>query len=312
MIKDSEVMAEGNPAGIFGGKKPGTQIEIRDSRVDARGGQTAVASAYPVVLAGENMHLLIPYKGKLGKTNWKSSAPYGVLTETSAIAKHARFGPVSASVSGTVTPEKPVLAEQLEQAAAGPLGEKDMKGSTFSLLQAKGKPASKTSVKLTWQKVSGAGAYLVYGSKCGKKQKYKKLATVTGRSWTHRKLKKGTYYKYVIMAIDGNETLAVSKTVHVATKGGRYGNNTGVVLRMGGRKVKAVTVKAGKTRTVKADLKRGSLPVKIHRKVKFETSDPKTATVTAKGRIRGIKKGTCTVYAYAQNGVKAKLKVTVK
>ena len=36
------------------------------------------------------------------------------------------------------------------------------------------------------------------------------------------------------------------------------------------------------------------------------------AKITKKGVVKGVGKGTCFVYAYAQNGVYAKVKVTVK
>ena len=54
------------------------------------------------------------------------------------------------------------------------------------------------------------------------------------------------------------------------------------------------------------------LKVKKHRAVKYESTDKAVATVTSKGVIKGKAKGTCFVYAYAQNGVSAKIKVTVK
>ena len=186
-------------------------------------------------------------------------------------------------------------------------GEKDAKGSTFNLLKAKGTAKSKTSVKLTWKKVKGATKYTVYGNKCGKKNKYLKIETVKKTSFTQKKLKKGTYYKYLIVAEKGTKALAVSKTIHVATKGGKVGNNTKVKLNK-----KKLSLKKGKSKKVKATLKRGSLKVKIHRKVAFESTNPKVAKVSSKGKITAKKKGTCYVYAYAQNGVAAKVKVTVK
>ena len=72
--------------------------------------------------------------------------------------------------------------------------------------------------------------------------------------------------------------------------------------------------KKGKKITVKATLKAASskLKVKNHRKVAFESSDPAVAKVTGKGKITAVKKGTCYIYAYAQDGVSAKVKVTVK
>lgn len=52
--------------------------------------------------------------------------------------------------------------------------------------------------------------------------------------------------------------------------------------------------------------------MKKHRKVCFESSNPSIATVSAKGVIVAKKKGVCYVFAYAQDGAFAKVKVTVK
>ena len=54
------------------------------------------------------------------------------------------------------------------------------------------------------------------------------------------------------------------------------------------------------------------LKLKKHRKVMYESSNRKIATVTSKGKIKGIKKGSCYIYAYAQNGISKRIKVTVK
>ena len=49
-----------------------------------------------------------------------------------------------------------------------------------------------------------------------------------------------------------------------------------------------------------------------HRKVAWESDDLTVAKVNSKGKITAVGKGSCYVYAYAQNGVSAKIKVTVK
>ena len=54
------------------------------------------------------------------------------------------------------------------------------------------------------------------------------------------------------------------------------------------------------------------LKVVKHRALKYETSNAKIATVSSKGVIKGKAKGTCYIYAYAQNGVYKKIKVLVK
>ena len=47
-------------------------------------------------------------------------------------------------------------------------------------------------------------------------------------------------------------------------------------------------------------------------KITYKSSNKKIATVTSKGIIKGVKKGKCKVYAYAQNGVFKAVTVTVK
>ena len=186
--------------------------------------------------------------------------------------------------------------------------DKDPKGSVFNGLKAKSSKVKKTSIKITWSKVKKAKGYIVYGNKCGKK--YKKIKTVKGTSYTQKKLKKGTYYKYLIMAYDkNNKILSTSKTLHVATTGGKYGNYKSVKLN----KTK-ISLKKGKTYKLKATCKKQSkkLKVKDHRKVKYESTKTKIATVSSSGKIKAKKKGTCYIYAYAQNGVYKKAKVTVK
>ena len=144
-----------------------------------------------------------------------------------------------------------------------------------------------------------------------------KLATSAGKSMNFKKvlgkkLKKGTYYKFMVVALDrNNNVVSSSKIIHVATKGGKVGNVGKVTTKA---KKNKVVIKKGKTFKLKGKQTPAvkKLKVKKHRAVKYESSNPKIATVTKKGVIKGKKKGTCFIYAYAQNGVFAKIKVTVK
>lgn len=100
---------------------------------------------------------------------------------------------------------------------------------------------------------------------------------------------------------------ATSVSVHCATKGGKYGNPTGIT-----NVKKTISVKKGKTVSVKPKLKTKG-KVKTHiAKFRFESSNPAIATINKKGKIKGIKKGTCTVYVYTQNGLYKKATVKVK
>ena len=106
--------------------------------------------------------------------------------------------------------------------------------------------------------------------------------------------------------MNGSKVLASSKTIHVATSGGKVGNATSISLNK-----KTLTLKKGKSATVKATVKTGKLKVKKHRATAWESSDISVATVS-KGKIKAVGTGTCTIYAYAQNGICAKVKVTVE
>ncbi len=192
-------------------------------------------------------------------------------------------------------------------------GDGDYKGSNFGLLKAKTTKITKNSVTVKWNKVKNADGYIIYGAKCGAKSKYKVLKVVSSKttSYTQKKLKKGTYYKYNIVAfknINGAKvTTAVSKKVHATTLGGKYGVAKSVKVN----KTKA-TIKKGKTFKIKASEIKKDKTIKRHRAVCYESSNTAVATVNAKGKVKGVKKGKCTIYVYAQNGVYKTVNITVK
>lgn len=192
-------------------------------------------------------------------------------------------------------------------------GDGDYKGSNFGLLKAKTTKITKKSVTVKWNKVKNADGYIVYGAKCGAKSKYKVLKVVSGKttSYTQNKLKKGTYYKYNIVAfknINGARvTTAVSKKIHATTLGGKYGVAKAVKVN----KTKA-TIKKGKTFKIKASEIKKDKKIRRHRAICYESSNTAVATVNAKGKVKGVKKGKCTIYVYAQNGVYKTVNIKVK
>ena len=147
-----------------------------------------------------------------------------------------------------------------------------------------------------------------------------KLGTYTGTGVTlgrinGQKVKKGTYYKFILVALDkNNKVVSTSRPIHVATKGGKVTNPKKVTVKSGKKTVSSVSVKAGQTVKLKSKVKKasGSKKLKKHRPVKYESSNPKIAGVSDQGVIAGRAKGTCYVYAYAQNGVCKRIKVTVQ
>ena len=194
--------------------------------------------------------------------------------------------------------------------------EGDVKGADFSKLQAKAAKVKKNSITVKWNKVKGAGGYQIYAAKCGKNNKYKLVKTIEKAgttSFTYKRLKKGTAYKIIVKAykdIDGKKyTVAASKTVHEVTEGGKKTNAKSVKVNKSN-----VKLKKGKKFKVKAKIVKVSFRKKLlnHRKLSYESTNKKIATVSKKGVISGKKKGTCYVYVYAENGIFKKVKVTVK
>lgn len=215
-------------------------------------------------------------------------------------------------ITNNVSSDTASLTES-KMTAKPPKGDGDYKGSNFGLLRAQTTKLKKNSVTVKWNKVKNADGYIVYGAKCGAKSKYKVLKVVSGKttSFTHKKLKKGTYYKYNIVAfkyVNGVKvTLAASKKIHATTLGGKYGVAKAVKLNKS-----KVKIKKGKTFKIKASEIKKDKKIKRHRAICYESSNTKIATVNSKGKIKAKKKGKCTIYVYAQNGVYKTVKVTVK
>ena len=125
-----------------------------------------------------------------------------------------------------------------------------------------------------------------------------------------KKIIKLLYRDYVkaYKLVDGKKViLARGKTVHIATTGGKYGNPKAVKVNKDN-----VSLKVNKKYTIKASMVKSDKTIKKHEDIKYESSNTSVATVSSKGVITATKKGTCTVYVYAQNGVYKKVKVTVK
>ncbi len=210
-----------------------------------------------------------------------------------------------------------------DETIAAQKDDKDIKGSSFGKLKAKVTKNNKTSVTLKWSKVKGADGYIIYGNRCNtksKKYKCKRMKTLSANktSYTAKKLKKGQYYKFIVRAyknVNGKKvTIASSVTLHTITKGGKYGVAKSVKIEKIGKKKNTtkITLKKGRTATIKAKEIKESKPIKRHRKLVYESSNKKVATVSKSGKIKAKGKGKCKIYVYAQNGVYKTISVTVK
>lgn len=204
--------------------------------------------------------------------------------------------------------------------------------------------ATTSKVTLRWERLKEADGYIIYGNYCNKKNKiykYKKIKTVSASklkgkkniSYTLTKLaggkkfKKNTFYKFKVIAYKNVrnsktgkiEKRMISKSFQLhtitATKKYKYNNPIGVTVKnTKGKTVSKVTVKKRKSVYLDATVKMAkNKKLKVHcEKVRWISTNSKIATVSQGGRIKGKKKGTCYVYALAQNGARKKLKITVK
>ena len=272
---------------------------------------------------GESTELKVkiePENADLQKLIWKSHNEKVAITDengkvtavgngTAEITVTTEDGKITASIMITVkVPDEPTIN----------------KTTGFRRLRARSVKQTKTSVTLQWNIIKDADGYFIYGNRCNtgtKSYKYRKLATITGgdiSTWTQKDLKKGTYYKYVVKAyrlVNGKKVVTdTSISVHVVTGGGKYGNAKAVsVTQIGNKKnVSKITLKMGKTAQIKAKEVKKDKKIERHRKLCYESSNTKVATVTPDGLIRATGKGTCTIWVYAQNGIYKALKITVK
>ena len=212
--------------------------------------------------------------------------------------------------------KNPTSVNRVEKKITGNRSDGDIKDSTFNSLQLRAKNVGKNYINLSWTKVKGASGYIIYGNRCnsnGKVYPLRKVISTTKMSQKIMKLKKGTYYKYVVIAYKmtgaGQKVIASSKTIHVATTGGKVGNYKKVKLNK-----KIVKLKCGKVFKIKAEQvpERKNVKVKRHRNICFESSNPAIATVSASGRVKAKKKGRCVIYVYSQSGTFNKMIVKVK
>ena len=234
-----------------------------------------------------------------------TEAPTTVAPTTEAPTTMA---PTTQSETSTVAIGEGSNAGKVDSEILNCKNDKDLAGSTFGKLCVKVKKSKKKAISLTWKNIQVAKTYVIYGAKCG--TSYKKIATVHSKTFTNKKLKKGTYYKYMVVALnEKGEVVAISKLIHVATKGGKVGNCKKLKVNKS-----KVNLKQGKKFKLKvkqiAELKK--VKVKNHRKIAFESDNQDVAVVSKKGVITAKKKGKCSVYVYAQNGVYKQVKVTVK
>ena len=193
-------------------------------------------------------------------------------------------------------------------------------GTLTAEMTAKGK----TSLAISWNKIHGAAGYDIFFAECnhrGKTIVCKNVKTIKRNKtfkWTRNGLKKKTAYKAYVKAYvmkNGKKSyVRTSPMMHAYTGGQKknYANAKSVNVK----KTKA-TLKKGKTFKIKASVKKVNKNKKLMPKshvatLRYMTSNKKVATVNSSGKVTAKGKGTCTIVAFAHNGVSKNIKVTVK
>ncbi|MBQ3305390.1 MAG: Ig-like domain-containing protein [Clostridia bacterium] len=177
---------------------------------------------------------------------------------------------------------------------------------------------SKTALKLAWTAVKGADGYDVFFAECNNSFKLKKTVEASeSRVVRFRDLDKRESYKGYVRAwkrVDGQKIYIGKASLQVHAVSGGYTNHA-----CNTRSVKLnrtrLTLKVSRSRTLKAKLKGVKPGMKLLDhvpRVRFYSTDANVATVDDGGTVKAVGKGSCTVYAIANNGVRSKVKVTVK
>lgn len=257
----------------------------------------------PPIVTPNKGYLLNPLHG-----GWDADVPITAKQNATFTAQLSEAPPSKDHV------QAPIITKPLEKAEETILKTntdvKDPKGSKMYplMLQAFGK---NKSIRLKWRKINDADGYVLYGSRCGvRMERIQMFANRKTTSYTLKRLKKGVYYKYIVVAykeMNGKKrAIMSSKSAHAVTNGGNNGNPMKVSC-----KPARLKLKKGKTKNLKPSYKEKK-KVRVHiAKFRFYSDNEKIASVTGKGKVKAKSPGSCYIYVYAQNGCYKKVKVNV-
>lgn len=184
---------------------------------------------------------------------------------------------------------------------------------------------SKGAWKLTWNSISGAEGYDIYLKEGKGTPASNSYVQVTGNGSTTAYIKsvsgkaidRTKIYSFVVKAYrvvnKSKDYLGTSRVLYAA--GDKNKTYTNVKTLKPSKK--SVSVAVGKTKKLQTKYKKQKSSRKLvsnsaGKKLSYYSSDTSIATVSSSGKVKGIRKGTCYVYAVAHNGVRTRVKITVK
>ncbi len=179
-------------------------------------------------------------------------------------------------------------------------------------------------IKVSWEKISGADGYDVYFQYCGKKYTKKSIIAVKGgttkvtvKKVNGKPLNRKKNYRIYVLAYklaDGKKiTLGKTITAHIVGKmNTEYTNVKAVRVKKSSYRLKKDKTALIKASTVLESPGKKQLSDAHVKQFRYAATNKKVATVSKKGKIKAVGKGTCTIYVYARNGYAKKIKVTVK
>lgn len=221
----------------------------------------------------------------------------------------------------TVTPEqteKPIPTEATKQPQETITSE-EMKKNSAKLDSGIFVNWKGNALVLKWTKIAGAEGYDIFVAH--KKSLAKTVkngkTSVSLTKIAGKKISGKEVYSVWIKAwkyVDGKKRyIGSSRTYYIVGKTNKkYTNAKKLKLakkKYSLKKGKSVRIKAT---IVKQAIKKKLLPKYYGSALQYWSGDKKIATVTQEGRIKAKKKGSCYIYVTALNGVRTKIKITVK
>ncbi|MGN0241176.1 MAG: InlB B-repeat-containing protein [Candidatus Weimeria sp.] len=209
--------------------------------------------------------------------------------------------------------------------SAEPVKPENQAKKVSGILLPKVTAAGKHAQTLTWTAVKNADGYYIYTNRCDKADKeypFRKAATYKAsraRVYKVKKLKTGENYKYYVAAyqIRNGKKVIVRNSVTVHSVAGNTSARSTNVKSVKAKK-HSITLKKGRSYTLKASVskmnkKKAFLDDTHCAKLRFLSGSTSIASVNYNsGKVTAKKAGSTYIYVLGVNGVRDKVKVTVK